>query len=235
LTGFTLTTTTWASVALSNAKLYVGKSTSTLDYVQAWTIGATSIDFGTLTQNLEEGDNYVQVKADVNTSADTESIASPTTPLKFALNITDVTVNGKAKGRKSSTYFAKWFFVLSKKTTSDGSLQVEVKNNSDQAVEIMAIGIDSVSGNVATASVGNKNVGTWTNAANATANIVDNQTVVIDANGGSETIYLTAAKDKTVKLTKILYKVVDGDDTYTYLATDANTKFGTWGQLYSTK
>jgi hypothetical protein len=36
-------------------------------------------------------------------------------------------------------------------------------------------------------------------------------------------------------LTKISYKVVDGDDEYTYLVTDANWAIGSWGQFYSSK
>ena len=236
LTGFELsgaTAITWTNVVLSNAKLYVGKSTSALDYVSTGTISTTSVAFAGLTQNLEEWDNYVQVKADVTTTTWAEVIT--TDPALFTLNIDNILVNGTKKNRSAKTYFAKWFFTLSKKSTSDGSLQVEIKNNSNKAVEIMGIGIDSASGNVATASVWNKNVTNWTNANPSTADIANGQTVVVDANGGTETIYLTAAKDKTVKLIKILYKVVDGDDEYTYLVTDANWAIGAWGQFYSSK
>ena len=228
LTSFELTWNMGSWLTITNPKLYVGKSLTSLEHVKTNT-NASGFDFQSLTQNLEEGVNYVQVKADVTTTGTTRT---PFAADDYSFDITDVKVNGKSKGKTSSTYFAKWFFTLSKKSTSDGSLQVEVKNTSDKAVEIVSIMIDSASWNVATASVWSRNI-SWDNQAKAEGTLTS--TVSIDANGGSETIYLTANKEKTAKLIAVVYKVVDGDDTYNYIASDVNWAFGAWWQFYSSK
>lgn len=118
MTGFELVkAATPAGLTVTNYKLYVDT-----DFVAEVSADGTSINFASLSQNLEQGKRKVQVKAKVETSASA-------TPSGYKYEITDVKVNGKTSGKKANIYFAKGFFNLSKTSTSDAVLTVKLTNN----------------------------------------------------------------------------------------------------------
>jgi hypothetical protein len=71
--------------------------------------------------------------------------------------ISGASANEKPSNTVVKTYFAKGFFNLAKTSTSDSVLTVKLTNNSEKAVKIIGITVDS-GANLATASVNNQDV-----------------------------------------------------------------------------
>ena len=215
MTGFELVkAATPAGLTVTNYKLYVDT-----DFVAEVSADGTSINFASLSQNLEQGKRKVQVKAKVETSANA-------IPSDYKYEITDVKVNGKTSGKKANIYFAKGFFNLSKTSTSDAVLTVKLTNNWPKSIDVTAISFDNGAG-LAAASVNNQNV----TVAGNEGTVVTPQTVPA---GSSIEIQVIAKKDELVKLLGVTYKV-DDSGSYTYKLDNSIASIGAWGQFFSSK
>lgn len=214
MTGFELVkVATPAGLTVTNYKLYVDG-----DFVAEVSADGPSINFASLSQNLEQGKRKVQVKAKVEASASA-------TPSDYKYEITDVKVNGKTSGKKANTYFAKGFFNLAKTSTSDAVLTVKLTNNSPKSIDVKAITFADGT-KVASASVNNQDVTIATNEGTFAS-----QTV---AAGSSIEIEVIANKDSLAKLTGITYTVNDGG-VYTYKLDSSIASVGAWGKFFSSK
>jgi hypothetical protein len=208
LTGFKFTETKGAKLTVSNYKLYVDG-----DFVAE---NATQPDFTALTQNLEQGNRKVTVRANVVSAAGT-------TPADFKYEASAITVNGVDSTKKANTYFAKGFFLLAKKSESNGVVTLTLNNNSPKTVDVKKLTFDTVA-DVASASVNGQ-------AVSATGSVAVQS---VPANASIE-IQFVAKKDKTVKLEGVEYNVTDGSDNYTYELTKDNASVGAWGNFFSSK
>ena len=209
LTSFKFTEVKGAGLTVSNYKLYVDG-----DFVAE---NATQPDFTALTQNLEQGNRKVTVRANVVSAASA-------TPANFKYEANDITVNTVNSHKKANTYFAKGFFLLAKKSESNGVVTLTLTNNSPKTVDIEKLTFNTVA-DVASASVNGQSVA-------LPAGTVAVQSV--PANATIE-IQFVAKKDKTVKLEGVEYKVTDGADVYTYELTKDNASVGAWGNFFSSK
>lgn len=212
LTSFKFTEVKGADLTVSNYKLYVDG-----DFVANGTIAAGIVSFNGLTQNLEQGNRKVTVRANVVSAASA-------TPANFKYEANDITVNTVNSHKKANTYFAKGFFLLAKKSESNGVVTLTLTNNSPKTVDIEKLTFNTVA-DVASASVNGQSVA-------LPAGTVAVQSV--PANATIE-IQFVAKKDKTVKLEGVEYKVTDGADVYTYELTKDNASVGAWGNFFSSK
>ena len=208
LTSFKFTEVKGAGLTVSNYKLYVDG-----DFVAE---NATQPDFTALTQNLEQGNRKVTVRANVVSAASA-------TPANFKYEANDITVNTVNSHKKANTYFAKGFFLLAKKSESNGVVTLTLNNNSPKTVDVKKLKFDTIA-DVASASVNGQAV----DAAGAVA------VQSVPANATIE-IQFVAKKDKTVKLEGVEYNVTDGSDNYTYELTKDNASVGAWGNFFSSK
>jgi hypothetical protein len=208
LTGFKFTEAKGAKLTVSNYKLYVDG-----DFVA----DSATPEFTGLTQNLEQGNRKVTVRANVVSAAGT-------TPVDFKYEANAITVNGVNSTKKANTYFAKGFFLLAKKSESNGVVTLTLTNNSPKTVDVKKLEFDAIA-DVASASVNGQSV-------DATDGTVAVQSV--PANAAIE-IQFVAKKDKTVKLEGVQYNVTDGADNYTYELTKDNASVGAWGNFFSSK
>ena len=208
LTSFKFTEVKGAGLTVSNYKLYVDG-----DFVAE---NATQPDFTALTQNLEQGNRKVTVRANVVSAASA-------TPANFKYEANDITVNTVNSHKKANTYFAKGFFLLAKKSESNGVVTLTLNNNSPKTVDVKKLKFDAIA-DVASASVNGQAV----DAAGAVA------VQSVPANATIE-IQFVAKKDNTVKLEGVEYNVTDGSDNYTYELTKDNASVGAWGNFFSSK
>ena len=169
-----------------------------------------------MTQNLEQGNRKVTVRANVVSAASA-------TPANFKYEANDITVNTVNSHKKANTYFAKGFFLLAKKSESNGVVTLTLNNNSPKTVDVKKLKFDAIA-DVASASVNGQAV----DAAGAVA------VQSVPANATIE-IQFVAKKDKTVKLEGVEYNVTDGSDNYTYELTKDNASVGAWGNFFSSK
>ena len=207
LTGFKFTEAKGAKLTVSNYKLYVDG-----DFVA----DSATPEFTGLTQNLEQGNRKVTVRANVVSAAGT-------TPVDFKYEANAITVNGVNSTKKANTYFAKGFFLLAKKSESNGVVTLTLTNNSPKTVDVKKLEFDTIA-DVASASVNGQAV----DASGAVA------VQSVPANAAIE-IQFVAKKDKTVKLEGVEYNVTDGADNYTYKLTKDNASVGAWGNFFSSK
>ena len=150
----------------------------------------------------------------------------------YNYNITNVSVNGVPSWKTAKTYFAKWFFTLSKGSDNNGVLTVKLTNNSPKNIEVIGISVDNKDA-LASASVDGQSVTFDTNDWTvASARTVSN-------NGSSIDIQVIAKwwnnSVWTVKLTWIIYKVSDWNSTYYYKLDNTISSVGTWWNFVSSK
>jgi len=224
LSQFELTTDYSGDVLkLSNYKLVIDGE-NVANRATTW---ANSLTFASdLSENLQEGKHKVEVKANVDYQA---AVNSGTAADAYTYTVSRVSINGwtQTSSTTTKTYFAKWFFKLSKVSTSDGSLTIKITNTSDKTVKLTALGVDNWS-NVATASVDNQDVSLtgstqWTFSERSLSA------------GSSIEMTMIAKKDQTAKLTSISYTVTDDNEDYKYTVNNTLTAVGSWGQFYSSK
>ena len=223
LQSFKLTATAPAKgLTITSPKLYIDGESVDVD----GKYGEGVFTFNNMTENLQAGKHTVQIKA--NVAATTKANANDEDTYTYNLKVTgaeyvyDNIKPAKTSNETSNTYFAKWWFKLSKQSSSsDKVLNVKLTNTSEKTIRITGVTVSDADADVTVKNIAKANL--WTAA---------NQSTVSVWAGESIDIQIIASAGQTARLNAVAYEV-DDNWTYSYSIDSTNDAVGSWKDFYS--